>query len=214
MKKTYFLLCLLLATSCSKDSDVDPDVNPAEELGYPHDWVFTKDESTQEQDPSVAKYTYIYTNLTAMFRKDILKSYPLKELVKEKHCLFHVAEIPCDGAKPCYSIQLVDDERLFLGAGPSTNKEEVHLFILHGEKIVPVGSPAYYIPTGEDYSMFYIHKMPDEKGVKTVAIECVGMPGWFISDTQPGFNYAANVMTLQHESSPEDAPKWQVRSVN
>lgn len=213
MKTAFLFLCLLLfGVSCSKDSDSDP--NLLGEQGYPHEWVFTKDESAIEQDPSVAKYTFIFTNKTAMFRRSILKSYPLKDLIDEEHCEFYVAEDQSNDGKRCYTICLNSERDLFLGAGPSTNKEEVHLFIIHGEKIVPVGSPSYYIPKGEDYSRFFIHNMPDEKGVKTVAIESVGMPGWYISDTQPGFNYAKNVMTLQAESSPESAPKWQVREVN
>lgn len=215
MKKTFlFLGAALFTISCSKDSDV----NPVLEQGYPQEWVFTKDESTQAQDPSVARYTYIYTNKSAMFRDDILKSYPLKDLADEEHCLFYVAETQSSNGKTCYTIQLNSDKIRFLGVGPSTNKEEVHLYITKGVEVMVVGNPSYFAPPdyddkgGDDWK-FYIHKMPDVDGVRTVAIESVGMPGWYISDSPPGFNYAANVVTLQEEKSPDSAPKWQCRTV-
>lgn len=215
MKKTFLILYLLaFAISCSKDSDV----TPALEQGYPQQWVFTKDESSTPQDPSVAKYTYIYTNKYAMFRDDILKSYPLEDLVDEENCLFYVSETPCSGSKPCYTIQLDNDRIRFLGVGLSSNKEEVHLTIAKGIEVIVVGNPSYFqSPDGdegdENYYKFYIHKMPDLDGVRTVAIESVEMPGWFISDSPPGFNYASNVVTLQKETGLEHAPKWQCRGV-
>ena len=213
MKKTFlFLYMLAFIISCSKDSDVDP----LSEQGYPHEWVFTKDESTNAQDPSVDRYTYIYTNKSAMFRDGIQKSYPLKDLVEEEHCLFYVEETQSSSAKKCYTIQLTGDN-LFLGVGPSTNKEEVHLYIQTGVEVVVVGNPSYFAPRDYDnedgdFSKFYIHKMPDVDGVTTVVIESVAMPGWYISDSPPGFNYAANVVTLEKEPNLASAPTWQCRS--
>lgn len=195
MKKTSIFLCILsLIISCSTNSDVQPTL----EVGYPHEWVFTTGGEYGSPDPSVAEYTYIYTNLTAMFRDDILKSYPLKDLVEEEHCLFYVAESSSSGGKTSYTIQLNSDKSLFLFVGPSSNKEEVHLWIGHGGD-------------GDNYE-FFIHKMPDVNGLTTVAIESVGTPGWYISSSPPGFNYAQNVVTLQEEANPESAPKWQCRS--
>lgn len=199
MKNTFFLfLILTFIISCSKDSAEYPVL----EEGYPHEWVFTAGgESDPPQDPSVAEYTYIYTNKYAMFRDDILKSYPLKDLVEEEHCLFYVAETQNNSGKTCYTIQLNSDKTRFLGVGLSSNKEEVHLNIQSGSST-----------DDEEYWKFYIHKMPDVNGVKTVAIESVGMPGWYISASPPGFNYAANVVTLQEGKNPESAPKWQCRT--
>ena len=212
--KTFLFLCILtFIISCSKES-----VDPVEEVGYPHQWIFTKDESTNPQDPSEDRYTYIYTNKYAMFRDGIQKSYPLEDLAEEEHCLFYVAETSSSSGKKCYTIQLDSDRILFLGAGPSTNKEEVHLYIQDGAEVVVVGNPSHFAPPDDDnedgdFWKFYIHKTPDVDGVRTVAIESVGMPGWYISDSPPGFNYAANVVTLQSESSLEHAPKWQCRGV-
>jgi hypothetical protein len=214
MKKVFLFFCVLsLTISCSKDSDV----NPVLEIGYPHQWIFTKDVS-DPFDPSVPEYTYIYTNKYAMFRDDIQKSYPLEDLADEEHCLFYVSEAQCSAAKTCYTIQLDSDRIRFLGVGPSTNKEELHLYIAKGSEVTVVGNPSYFAPPDDndeegDYWKFYIHKMPDEDGVRTVAIESVGMPGWFISDSPPGFNYAANVVTLESAVSLTHAPTWQCRSV-
>jgi len=214
MKKAFFFLCVLALTiSCSKDSDVDPVL----EIGYPQQWIFTTDVS-DPFDPSVPEYTYIYTNKYAMFRDDIQKSYPLKDLADEENCLFYVSETNSSTGKTCYTIQLDNDRIRFLGVGPSTNKEETHLYIQKGQEVVVVGNPSYFAPPDDndeegDYWKFYIHKMPDEDGVRTVAIESVGMPGWYISDSPPGFNYAANVVTMQSSVSPASAPKWQCRGV-
>lgn len=215
MKKTFLFLCVLYLTiSCSKDSDVDP----APEIGYPHQWIFTTDVS-DPFDPAEPEYTYIYTNLYAMFRDNIQKSYPLEDLADEEHCLFYVSESSSSTGKTCYTIQLDSDRIRFLGVGPSTNKEETHLYIAKGSEVVVVGNPSYFAPPDDDneegdYWKFYIHKMSDVDGVTTVAIESVGMPGWYISDSPPGFNYAANVVTLQKEANLEGAPKWQCRGIN
>lgn len=215
MKNTLLIICILpFIISCSGNSDEEPTA----EQGYPHEWVFTKDESIYPQDPSVAKYTYIYTNQTAMFRKAILKSHSLDDLAKLEHCLFYVAETKSSSGKTCYTIQLNSKKILFLGAAPSTNKEEVHLIIQWGVEVVVVGNPSHFAPhdddnAGGDMWKFYIHKMPDVNGVRTVAIESVAKPGWYISDSPPGFNYAQNMVTLQEESSPDSAPKWQCRTV-
>jgi len=214
MKKAFLFLCVLsLTISCSKDSDVDPVL----EIGYPGQWIFTTDVS-DPFDPAVPEYSYIYTNKYAMFRDDIQKSYPLEDLAKEEHCLFYVSESHSSNAKTCYTIQLDSDRIRYLGVGPSTNKEEMHLYIEKGSEVVVVGNPSHFAPPDDDneegdYWKFLIHKMPDEDGVRTVAIESVGMPGWYISDSPPGFNYAANVITLEKKISPEAAPKWQCRSV-
>ncbi len=208
-------MCILLFTiSCSDD----PGEQPTSELGYPHEWVFTTGgESDPPQDPSVAEYTYIYTNKYAMFRDDILKSYPLKDLVEEEHCLFYVAEGSCEGTKTCYTIQLNSDRIRFLGAGPSSNKEEIHLLISKGSEVAVVGNPTTLVPPGGDDGddfKFYIHNMPDVNGIRTVAIESAGLPGWYISSSPPGFNYAQNVVTLEEAASPGDAQTWQCRGAN
>lgn len=215
MKNIFLLFCFVCSViSCSDD----PEQQPTEEIGYPQEWVFTTGgESNPPQDPSVAEYEYIYTNKYAMFRDNILKSYPLKDLVEEEHCLFYVAEGTCQSGKTCYTIQLNSDRILFLGVGQSSNKEEIHLLISKGSEVVVTGNPTMLVPPdgddGDEYQ-FYIHKMPDVNGIRTVAIESAALPGWYISDSPPGFNYAQNVVTLQEEESPEDAPKWQCRGVN
>jgi hypothetical protein len=209
------LFTLILLSACSNDTSVQPD----SAIGFPHEWVFTIGGTNPSEDPSVARYEYLYTNKYVMYRDDILKSYPLKDLVDEEHCLFYVSESQSSTAKRCYTIQLNDEKQLFLGVGPSSNMEEIHLYITPGEEVVVVGNPSYFAPPdeGTEYSdswKFYFHKMPDVDGASTYAIESVSMPGWYISDAPPGFNYAATVVTLQKEQNAESAPKWQCRSAN
>jgi hypothetical protein len=220
MKNSPLLLCLIpLLIACSKDdSDGDPNPNPGLEIGFPQEWVFTAGgETNPPQDPSVAEYDYIYTNGSAMFRDNILKSYPLTELVEEEKCLWYVSEDGKVDGKTSYTIQLNEDKSRFLGVGMSSNKEEVHLYIAEGILFTPVGSAAYYVAPDDDEEAdyhFYIHKMPKVNDVITVAIESAGMPGWFISDSPPGFNYAQNVVTLQESENASGAPKWQCRGAN
>jgi hypothetical protein len=215
MKNTFSFLCILcVLMSCSDD----PSEQPTLEAGYPHDWVFTTGgESNPPQDPSVAEYEYIYTNKTAMFRDDILKSYPLNDLVEEEHCLFYVSEGKCQSTKTCYTIQLSSDKIRFLGVGQSSNKEEMHLVIAKGSEVVVTGNPTMLVPPdgddGDEFQ-FYIHRLDDVNGIITVAIESAGMPGWYISSAPPGFNYAQNVVTLQQSKNAEGATKWQCRGVN
>lgn len=217
MKNLLLFPCILLFLfACSNDSDVDPNPNPDLGIGYPQEWVFTAGgETTPPQDPSVAEYNYIYTNGSAMFRDNILKSYPLSELVQDEKCLWYVAEAGNVDGKMSYSIQLSEDKSRFLGVGISSNKEEVHLFIAKGILVVPVAAPSYYTPPdgddGAEYQ-FYFHQMPSVNGITTVAIESAGKPGWYISDSSPGFNYAQNIVVFQEEESPSGAPKWQCRS--
>ena len=173
--------------------------------------IFTKDNS-------ITEYTYIYTNKYAMFRDDIRKVIPAERSGRRGALSFLYCESNCGTGKPCYTIQLDSDRIRFLGVGPSSNKEEVHLNITKGSEVAVVGNPSYFAPpdaTDDEgyFWRFYIHQMPDVDGVRTFAIESVGMPGWYISDSPPGFNYAANVVTLQKDKSPESAPKWQGRGV-
>ena len=63
----------------------------------------------------------------------------------------------------------------------------------------------------DDNYKFFIHKMPDVNGVKTVALESVYFKGYYISDASPGFQYAQNLATLQEASTPDKATKWQCR---
>ncbi|SKC83303.1 hypothetical protein [Ohtaekwangia koreensis] len=220
MKNSFLLFCILPCfISCSNDdSDNDPNPNPGLEIGYPQEWVFTAGgETTPPTDPSVAEYDYIYTNGSAMFRDNILKSYPLSDLVEEEKCLWYVAEAGKVDGKMSYTIQLNENKSRFLGVGMSSNKEEVHLYIANGILVTPVGSQSYYAPPdgddGAEYQ-FYIHKMPSVNDVTTVAIESAGMPGWFISDSPPGFNYAQNIVTFQQSKNATGAPKWQCRGAN
>jgi len=63
----------------------------------------------------------------------------------------------------------------------------------------------------DDSYHFFIHKMPDVNGVKTVALENVFYSGYYVSSASPGWQYAQNLVTLQQASDPAKATKWQCR---
>ena len=65
-------------------------------------------------------------------------------------------------------------------------------------------------PDDDSYN-FFIHKMPDVNGVKTVVLESVYYAGYYVSDASQGFQFAQNLVTLQKSSEPAKATKWQCR---
>jgi hypothetical protein len=90
-------------------------------------------------------------------------------------------------------------------AGNSSNGQEVHLG-------TTAGNSEFEDPGGDGYK-FFIHEMPRVNDVRTVAIESVDKPGYYLSTSPPGFNYSPTQVTLQKADSPEKADtRWQCRS--
>jgi hypothetical protein len=180
---------ILSSGMCSKK-----DSAPALLEKYPQYWILTIDESAD-------KYTYLRTNGANMFRKSILKTYSLTQLAIDEDCEFEAAQSKTEyGNKDCITLRLDKNKKIWIGVTQSPNKQEWHLNNLNGNSTDP----------GDGYK-FFVHRMPDVGGVKTVAIESVQQPGWYISSAPPGFNYAANQVTLQQAASPEMATHWQCR---
>lgn len=193
MKKTLVLLSVcFLFFSCKKNKIID---QPLLEH-YPQSWIFTIDESPQ-------KYTYIYTNGNNMFRDDIEKSYSLTQLAEDENCKFFLNLSKTESGDQCITIQLEKEKRRWIFAAPSTNGQEMHMGISQKESEIT--------PPDDDNYKFHVHHLEDVAGVKTISIESVAYPGYFISSQPPGFNYSATQLTLQHESGPEKATAWQCR---
>ncbi len=195
MKKIATIsLLFLVFISCKKDS-----VQPAL-LGvpYPHQWIFTVD---------LAPDKYIHLELAGnnMKRSQILQSYSLKQLTLDRFCEFNVAESKTEFTnKLCYTIQFERQRKRWLFAGNSSNGQEVHLG-------TTLGGSETEDPGGDGYK-FFIHEMQRVNDVRTVAIESVDKPGYYISTSPPGFNYSQTQVVLIKESSPQSAAKWQCRS--
>jgi hypothetical protein len=192
MKKALFFLCVLFL-SCKKNNTD----NVLLEVPYPHQWIFTADASAD-------KYVHLEGS-NNMKRSEILKSYPLNQLTLERFCEFNVAESKTEFTnKLCYTIQLERERRRWLFAGLSSNGQEVHLRST-------LGSSETADPGGDGYK-FFIHEMPRVNNVRTVAIESVDNPGYYISTSPPGFNYSATQVTLTQHSNALSATHWQCRS--
>lgn len=195
MKKAILFLCTIsLFISCKKNTADTPLL----EVPYPHQWIFTADASAD-------KYVHLELFGNNMKRSEILKSYSLSQLTLDRFCEFNVAESRTEFTNElCYTIQFERQRKRWLFAGLSSNGQEVHLG-------TTLGSSETTDPGGDGYR-FFIHEMPKVNGVRTVAIESVDKPGYYISTSPPGFNYSPTQVTLTQHTSPQSATHWQCRS--
>jgi hypothetical protein len=188
-KMTLFLATALVITACSKSNGTDPALLE----NYPQTWILTRDEVANE-------YLFLKTNGAVFYRDNIPTTYSLTQLAEDEKCEFEINTSRTeDNSKLCYSIRLDKNKNIWCGASPSSNKQEIHLTALNA-----AGDP------GDSYKWF-IHKMDDVNGVKTVVLENVYYAGYYISSGSPGSQYAQNLAVLQESSSPEKATAWQCR---
>lgn len=196
MKKTILFACMLcFFISCKKSSTEEPLL----EVPYPHQWIFTADASAD-------KYAHLELAGNNMKRSEILKSYSLAQLTLDRFCEFNVAESRTEFTnKLCYTIQFERQRKRWLFAGFSSNGQEVHLS-------TTLSNSETADPGGDGYR-FFIHEMPKVNDVRTVTIESVDKPGYYISTSPPGFNYSPTQVRLTQHNNPQAATHWQCRSV-
>lgn len=193
MKKvSLFVITILLITACKKGSD---GVDPSELEHYPQTWILTIDQAPD-------KYVYLKANSPVMYRDDILRTYSLTQLADDDDCQWEVNTSRTEFTNEvCYTIRLKKNKKLWLGATPSSDKQEIHLI-----------APSYTSDNLDDDSYnWFIHKMPDVNGVKTVVLENVFYKGYYVSSASPGFQFAQNLAVLQQASEPAKATGWQCR---
>jgi hypothetical protein len=198
MKTTILSLCILIfLASCKKSNHSNnPGQLPLEEA-YPQTWLLTVDETPD-------KYTHLELAGNNMKRSQIEKTYNLITLAKERYCSFIVSQDRTEFThKLCVKIQFENQKKRWLFAGPSPNKQEVHLG-------TTAGSSEISDPGGDGYK-FFVHNLAKVNGVKTVALESVDNPDYYISTASPGLNYSPTQVVLTKESSPEKATAWQCR---
>jgi hypothetical protein len=195
MKKIATISLLFFVFLSCKKNTAD---NTLLEVPYPRQWIFTVDASAD-------RYVHLELSGNNMKRSEILKTYSLSQLTLDRFCEFNVAESRTEFTNElCYTIQFERQRNRWLFAGNSSNGQEVHLSTTSG-------SSQTVDPGGDGYK-FFIHEMPRVNGVRTVAIESVDKPGYYISTSPPGFNYSATQVTLTKHSSPQSANRWQCRS--
>jgi len=199
MKKTVIFLCAFSFFISCKKSDDSNNGGPAPALleHYPQTWTLIN-------DASVDKYTHLEVAGNNMKRSEILKSYSLTQLALERLCSFYVTQTRTEFThKICFVIQLDRERKRWLFVGKSSNLQEIHLRSSQGSSEITD-------PGGDGYR-FFVHDLPKINGVKTVALESVEFPGYYISTGSPGFNYSPTQVVLTKESSPEKATPWQCR---
>lgn len=191
-RKLLFVFAFALFISCNKNNEVRPELEE-----WPQIWIFTIDASAD-------KYTYIKLQANNTMRKDILKSYSLVQLAEDEECEFKVSLSRSEAGDVCYKIQLDKNKKRWLFVGPSSNQQEVHLGVSNGNSEIDP-------PGDSDNYKFRIHDMPDVNGVRTVTIESIEKPGYYISSASPGLNYSPSQVVLTQESSPDKGTHWQCR---
>jgi hypothetical protein len=190
--KLLLLLGFFFFISCKKNSVTQPLLE-----NWPQEWILTFDSSPDT-------YTYLELAGNSMKRSQIAKSYSLIQLAEDDYCEFIVSTALSEyGNKPCFKFQFKRQKNRWLFAGPSSNGQEVHLS-------TTAGGSETEDPGGDGYK-FFIHDMPRVNGVKTVAIESVDKPGYYISVATPGFNYSPTQVVLTQETNPEQATRFQCR---
>ncbi len=200
MKKYLVLLGFTcVATACSKSNSTPDTQTPSSQIPIAgKSWVFTVNASD-------TRYTYIRSNLNNMFRKDVDKTYSLYDLSNDDNCEFYVSETLAQGAQQAVTIQLAKNKNRWCFVAPSSNKQEMHMGMSYSNSIT--------VAPGDEYK-FFLHRQPAVNGIITAVFESVAHPGYYMSASQPGFNYAANQMTFTKEISPEKATGWQCRMAN
>ena len=172
---------------------------------YPQEWILTYDKSPTE-------YTYLKSNNgNPLYRDNVLKTYSLTQLAIDEDCKFHVATAGRVNGKETYTIQSVKKMQRWWSVAFVNNANNPEGFVstfLSGSTTAP---PCGGSPTDCDDWKFFLHDMPKVDGKKTVAIESVKYPGWYISRQAPSFQYASNLLTIQKETSPDKASKFQRR---
>ena len=193
MKRVIILCGICIFCFACKKNKVD---QPLLEERFPQRWIFTVEYSNTE-------YLYFYTKPNNMYTDKVPKSYSLSELEEDVDCRFFLSHTLGGDGKKYVSIQLDNNKERWVFAGESPNRQEKHMGI-SSRGIAGIDNDEF------EY-MFIIHNINHTSGVKTVAIESAAFPGYYISSAPPGFNYAANQLTLQKESGPEHATAWQCR---
>jgi hypothetical protein len=194
MKPTILSLCILtlVISSCKKDKA--DGVAPALLEHYPQTWLLTIDESP-------TKYTHLELAGNYMKRSTIDKSYNLITLAKERFCSFIVTtDLTEFTNKVCFKMQFEYQKNRWLFAGLSPNKQEAHLYTTQGSSEISD-------PGGDGYK-FFVHDRGKVNGVRTVALESVDKPGYYISNQQPGPEYSPTQVLLTKETSPDKATAW------
>jgi len=162
----------------------------------PQTWILTIDEAPDN-------YIFLKANVPVMYRDHIPRSYSLIQLAEDDDCEWEVEQSRTeDNSKACYNIRLKKNKKIWMGATPSSDGNEIHLVSYSASGTADLDDDSY---------KFFIHKMPDVNGVKTVVLENVFYAGYYVSSASPGWQFAQNLATLQQASSPDKATKWQCR---
>ena len=192
MKKIFLLLVVIviLFNSCSKSSSSGSGATPPPLTAeiWPQNWVLTL-----EHDATF--YKYLHRVGIVINRNLVDRTYSMTELAKEKDCNWEVKSEGQRNGKAVYSFHLATNKKVRWSIGKTGSIN---------------GTPEWYLGTHEgttppntDDWLFYLHAMDKRNGNKTVAIESVSKPGWFLVNL--GHTLTANGVRLEEASGPAAA---------
>ncbi len=191
MKKLIQLSSLFLLLSCNKGGNI----KNIQSESYPQEWILMIDANAD-------RYTHIEIAGNNTKRSLVDKTYSLVSLAAERECEFKISQSRNEANnEDCFEIQSMKNKNRWLYIGYSPNKQEIHLY--SGETGSDINAP------DDDSYKFFVHKVGNANGVKTVALESVALPGYYISSSQPGFEYSPTQVVLLQASSPDKATAWQ-----
>jgi hypothetical protein len=181
---------LYLFAGCSKGSSTTTPPLTAEV--WPQNWVLTI-------DYSATTYKYLHRVGIVINRNEVEKSYSMSELAKEKDCNWEVSSAGQVGGKETYTFRLAKNKNIRWIVSTTATVSGLPEFILSTHD---GANP----PNTDDYR-FYLYDRGKQNGHKTVSIESVSHPGYYLDNI--GHTLTANGVKLLPYSNAEGAVRFE-----
>src|SRR6185436_1138065 len=134
---------------------------------WPQNWVLTIDYDADS-------YKYLHRVGIVINRNLVEKTYSMTALANETDCNWEVKSEGQRNGKSVYSFHLVSNKSVRWSIGKTAT--------VYGEEEWYLGTHQGSVPPNTDDWLFFLHSMPKQNGNKTVTIESVSKPGWYLDN--------------------------------
>ena len=190
MRKIISCICIaslvVLTMGCSKNSESSTAPPPLTAETWPQNWVLTIDYDADS-------YKYLHRVGIVINRNLVEKTYSMTALANETDCNWEVKSEGQRNGKSVYSFHLVSNKSVRWSIGKTAT--------VYGEEEWYLGTHQGSVPPNTDDWLFFLHSMPKQNGNKTVTIESVSKPGWYLDNI--GHTLTANGVRLKQYDKPE-----------